>query len=206
MSLLTIVLSSCSVRSESSIWAQYGICFLVMLWRLSLETLLHCAFRSKAPILGPMRSDHQHMPWSTVSVFSWPPNGIWGALWSGQELGLKGAQAEKGSSQGEILPPNKAEPAYRLSCPEMEGTSSNCGVSGLWRKPCTQRKLQPPVAGALPEDCWQLGRGTLPQPHGQEGVPEGQSWARASATAPGSHIADGMKSQTPPQHVEYLFF
>lgn len=94
-----------------------------------------------------------------VSVFSWPPNGIWAALWSGQKLGFKGARAraEKGGSQGEILPPNKEEPAYRQSCPEMEGASSNCGVSGLWRKPCKQRKLQLPVAGALPEDCWQPG-------------------------------------------------
>lgn len=169
MSLLTTVLSSCSVRSGSSMQAQYGI---PVSWWCSEDwdwKLLHCAFKSKAPTLGPMKSDHQYMPWATVSVFSWPPNGIWGALWSGQELGFKGAQAEKGGSQGEILPPNKAEPAYRPSCPEMEGTSGNCGVSGLRKKPCTQRKLQPPVAGALPEDCWQLGRGTPPQPMGRNG-------------------------------------
>lgn len=29
----------------------------------------------------------------------------------------------------------------------MEGASSNCGVSGLWRKPCKQRRLQLPEAG-----------------------------------------------------------
>lgn len=68
-------------------------------------------------------------------------------------MGFKGAQAEKGGSQGEILPPNKEEPAYRQSCPEMEGASSNCGVSGLRRKPCKQRRPQLPVAGALPEGC-----------------------------------------------------
>lgn len=70
-------------------------------------------------------------------------------------MGFKGAQAEKGGSQGEILPPNKEEPAYRQSWPEMEGAGSNCGV--VWRKPCKQRRLQLPVAGAPPEDCWQPG-------------------------------------------------
>lgn len=29
----------------------------------------------------------------------------------------------------------------------MEGASSNCGVNGLWRKPCKQRRLQLPEAG-----------------------------------------------------------
>lgn len=143
MSLLTIVISSCSVRSESSIWAQYGIpvswwCSEDWMWKLCFTVLSD----QKLLYLVPWGSDHQYMPWATVSVFSWPPNGIRGALWSGQKLGFKGAQAEKGGSQGEILPPNKEEPAYRQSCPEMEGASSNCGVSGLWRKPCKRRKPQ----------------------------------------------------------------
>lgn len=59
---------------------------------------------------------------------------------------------------------------------------------------------------------WGTTRGLLaagswdsPTANGQEWVPEGQSWASANATALGSHIADWMRSQTPPQNIEYLF-
>lgn len=148
--------------------------FVVMVWTMTLETLFKYAFKSEATILDP---NAERPPTHTLGygVYLFMTS-KWSleALWSGQKLGFKGAWAEKGGSQGEILPPNKEEPAYWQSCPEMEGASSNCGVSGLWRKPCEQRRLQLPEAGALSEktDSSQ-GLRTPPQPHGQGWIPEG---------------------------------
>lgn len=97
-----------------------------------------------------MLSDYQHMLWATVSIFS---NGHWRPFDRARNWGSKGLKLRKVAARVRFylqirksLLTGRAAQKWKVQAATVES------VSGLWRKPCKQRRLQLPELGTIRGD------------------------------------------------------